>query len=74
MSVHVCMLGGQRLEISVRCSPQTLSTLIFKAGSFMEPRALQYAYMSWPASPGLLPFLPPQCWEYRHVPPPLAFM
>ena len=68
--VCTCIQGP---NISVRCLPQLLSTLIFKTGSFLELRNVNLEGVAGQQGTGILLSLPPQWWGSREDPPGLAF-
>lgn len=63
---HVC--GGLLWTYGI-----FFNLLIFKAGSLIEPQALELGLVSWPASHRDLPAPPPQSWHYKFVPSPPCF-
>lgn len=68
---HLCICGGQRHVVFLS---ESLFTLTFDMGSLTVPDAHQFSWTIQPAIPDLLlPRPQPQCWNYRHMKPHLAF-
>lgn len=59
-------------EADIRCLPQLFSTLVFEAGSLIEP-GVNWTRLAGQQALGTLLSLPVQCWGYRHTHPKLTF-